>query len=408
MLDTALVDYIVPTTANSYACCAGSYERFCDLRGLQPYPADQVQVSAWIIRLMTSVQPTSLGPYLAAVRFTHINQGFPWLLEGNECVRRVLRYVKRRFPCGGKAVKIAISLSVLRRILPLLPGWPNLTSMSHADLLFACASVIGSCGFLRGGEFLYTPRQARPILRFHHVAVRVIKGTPSVVVSVPQAKAEWWRVSTDVPIFGLPDQSDPFSPVMLWQALCTRSKHVNRDGGSSSHALPAFHNADGSPLRKDAMTARTLGLLQQANIGLVDARGSPTTVKASSWRAGGVRSAVDAGISEQMMMELGRWKSSAWTSYLTHSSLDLRGASWAMWRAADSAPHFPDLWVGGEVAPGPHMALVDAAVADDVRRRTDARTTVAPAAAPSAQQAEQAVRAAAMFVALQQQSLQRS
>jgi hypothetical protein len=51
----------------------------------------------------------------------------------------------------------------------------------------------------------------------------------------------------------------------------------------------------------------------------------------ASWRAGAVRSAVDAGLSEPMIMELGRWKSTAWRFYLLYSPVDVQGAACRMW-----------------------------------------------------------------------------
>ena len=64
------------------------------------------------------------------------------------------------------------------------------------------------------------------------------------------------------------------------------------------------------------MTRRTLQLMRAAGISLVDDRGQTLSVMASSWRAGGVRSAVEAGVGEAAIMELGRWHSSAWTHYI--------------------------------------------------------------------------------------------
>jgi hypothetical protein len=54
----------------------------------------------------------------------------------------------------------------------------------------------------------------------------------------------------------------------------------------------------------------------------------------ASWRAGAVSSAIAAGISEAMIMELGRWRSNAWRHYLLHSPLDLQGAGLRMWLRA--------------------------------------------------------------------------
>ena len=62
--------------------------------------------------------------------------------------------------------------------------------------------------------------------------------------------------------------------------------------------------------------------------------GMTTTIRASPWCAGDVRSAVKAKVSDSLIMELGRWKSSAWRYYLFHSKLDLQGACLQMWKCS--------------------------------------------------------------------------
>jgi hypothetical protein len=367
ILQGVLATYVVPKTSSNYSGMALRYVNYCKILNMQPFPADGVKVSAWILRLMTSVKPTSLKVYLAAVRFAQINLGLEWKLDGDVTIHRTRRWCKRNFPCGGKALKVAVSLAVLRQILPHLPGWPSLTALSYADLLFACASVIGCCGFLRGGEFLYKLRQSRPILLSSHISVSTIRGTPCLVVRVPQPKEEWWSEAVNVPIFQSSDPASPFNPLLLWKELGSRSRHVDQ-GVPSSSRLPAFHNADGSPLRRDVMATRTTQLLIQAGIGVVDPKGRPTSVKSASWRAGGVRTAVDAGLEESLIMEFGRWRSNAWRNYLTHTHLDLYAASRAMWRHAGSAPPVSSLRVGGEVSPGPQMRSDDDAVVASVER----------------------------------------
>jgi hypothetical protein len=364
-LADVLENYLVKSTRDNYNSVSSSFERFCSIRGMEPYPVDQIKLCGWILRLMTSVKPTSLKSYLAGVRFVHINKGYEWTLTGNECVRRVIRYVKRTFPCGGKALKVPISLDVLRRILPLLPGWPDLDALSMSDLLFAAASVIAVLGFLRGGEFLHKSNQTRPILKFSDVSLRTVRNVEALVVGIPQAKATWWLTHALVPVFPT-CEGDPFCPVRLWKKLISRSAYVSATGVPSSPSLPAFHDASGAPLGHGAMVSHTLLLLGKAGFCLVDDSGQPTTVKASSWRAGGVRSAVDAGLPEQMIMDLGRWKSSAWASYLLHTHGDLREASASMWSAAGvsvsddvASPHTRHLRVVREVSPGPMSASVE-------------------------------------------------
>ena len=84
------------------------------------------------------------------------------------------------------------------------------------------------------------------------------------------------------------------------------------------------------------MVALTSRLVEEAGISFVDAAGKPLRDKASSWRAGGVRSALDANVSDAVIMVLGRWKSVAWTRYAQASYHDLQGVSSSMWSAAAS------------------------------------------------------------------------
>jgi hypothetical protein len=61
-------------------------------------------------------------------------------------------------------------------------------------------------------------------------------------------------------------------------------------------------------------------------------------IKASSWRAGAVRSALDAGVPEPYIMAMGRWKSQAWINYVVDRGLDLRQTAHAMWAPSQSRP----------------------------------------------------------------------
>ena len=67
-------------------------------------------------------------------------------------------------------------------------------------------------------------------------------------------------------------------------------------------------------------------------------------VKAASCRAGGVRSAMDAGISQPLIMAMGRWRSLAWDNYVLHNASDLQSSMEAMWR--ERAPAKATIFVG--------------------------------------------------------------
>ena len=99
---------------------------------------------------------------------------------------------------------------------------------------------------------------------------------------------------------------------------------------------PAFIMANGRPLSRDFMVQRTEALLQVAGIQVLDQAGKVAPVRAASWRAGGVRSAIDAGVSVPIIMVLGRWRSIAWESYYMQTKADLRSAQASMWRPVAS------------------------------------------------------------------------
>jgi hypothetical protein len=70
---------------------------------------------------------------------------------------------------------------------------------------------------------------------------------------------------------------------------------------------------------------------------------------AASWRAGGVRTAVDAGVPEYPIMQYGRWRSQPWKHYLCATPLDLYGSALKMFKCL-SVEATSALLVGDAVA----------------------------------------------------------
>ena len=332
-MGTALVDHILESTRSSYSTAATQYIQFCEIRAVDPWPVDPIWFCAWLLLISKSVLHTSLKMYMAGVRSAQELEGWTWKLNGHGVVRRTIRWIRRRYPVSSVAPKMAISTSLLRAILPHIPGWPVAGAMSHDDRLFAAASVIGVMGFLRGGEFLAYPGSGRPTLQFCKVKVRDVAGVQALVVHIVQPKTKWWLDEVLVPLFGAPDDTD-FCPVRLWLDYVANADQPFSSGG------PALRQADGSSLSRSFMIARTAALMAAAGISCVNPEGENIEMRASSWRAGGVRSAIDAGVPESMVMALGRWKSAAWMHYLVQTPVDFCSASRSLWRAVvqPSAP----------------------------------------------------------------------
>ena len=167
----ALTDSVVSTTRSSYGTALRSWHRFCELRGLSFWPVDMMWFCGWLMTLASSVKVGSMKVYMAGVRYHQQLEGYPWILRDNQLVRRVLQYLKRLIPCKSKGEKVPVTVRLLKKILKLLPGWPVLADMSRDDGVFAAASMVGTTGFLRGGEFMTAKTSARPMLHANMVTV---------------------------------------------------------------------------------------------------------------------------------------------------------------------------------------------------------------------------------------------
>jgi hypothetical protein len=326
------INHVTSGTRSSYGTAARAYVRFCETRDLSPFPVDEVLLAGFIHIIVQRIQTTSLGMYLAGIRYAHENEYGPWLLEGNELIRRTKRYVKRKFPSTLVQQKLPISLTLLRQLLPQLQGWPNPYLLSQDDFTFVVGSLIAVAQFLRGGEAFTKAKSDRKLLRRSMLNIKHIniQGAPvrSLVTSIPQPKTAWDVQYVDVPCFSCPE-AGPFDPVHLWEVYCMRFPAAGN--------APAFLMSDGSAATRDFMVRRTIGLMAMADIPSVDSAGKPVSVRAASWRAGAVRSAIDAGLSEALIMEYGRWRSTAWKHYLIMTPLDLLGASKRMVSASMAA-----------------------------------------------------------------------
>ena len=337
-------------TASSYGTGARDYLRFCEKRAIEPWPVDELVYCGWLHVTAARIRMTSLGVYMAGVRDASILEGHGWFMTGNESVRRTMRFLWKKYPVETKGRKVPITVAMVRTILALLVGWPDMVKMSEEDRVFAAATVIGVSGFLRGGEFLASARSERAVLATSDVVVRKIGHVMGLVVSIRQPKTKWWLRSVAVPCFEH-EIDDDFCPVRLWE------EYVGRRGTNKSSG-PAFV-LRGKPLSRDFMVKKTTALMKLANVSFVDSNGVAMDVHAASWRSGAVCSSVQAGMTVPHIMALGRWTSEAWLSYLLQAPPDLREAARSMWTATSLQvvrPHSSDHGVtefdaGGLFAP---------------------------------------------------------
>ena len=133
-------------------------------------------------------------------------------------------------------------------------GWPVAKKMTHDDRLFVTASVIAATGFLRGGEFLSSPRSSRPVLRGEQVSLSFDGGKAAVTVSIAAPKARWWLKSEQAVCFSIPDHPC-IDPVRWLQSYRSMSDvPLDEDG-------PAFVRSNGDTLSRNWMVAKSASLM---------------------------------------------------------------------------------------------------------------------------------------------------
>ena len=330
--------------SSRYASALVRYTNFCVTRNIPMFPAESLWIAAYMDRISTSISMASMGTYLAAIRHFQVMENYKWDLEGDEIIRRMLRFLKKQFPSKPKALKFPLSIDVLRKIIALMPGWPNWAAMSHDDRTILAASVIGVCGFLRGGEFLVSPGSKRKGLLHSEILLLTIDGVPAVEVRVGQPKNLWWISFAKVLCFD-PPSAGGFGPAKALSMYRRLSQVPLVPGG------PAFVMSNGRALSRNVWVSRIADLLSQAKITFCDENGVKAKVLAASCRAGGVCSALDAGLSESTIKQLGRWRSTAWESYDMHNTNFIRNAMERMWRRTTASSSVPSS--GGVIYPEP-------------------------------------------------------
>jgi hypothetical protein len=341
LVEVGLTEHILVSTRSGYESAIRSYVDFLKaFHGPPPFPADGIWLCAWIAYICMDISVPSLKVYLSGIKYGQGCHGSLWTLDGDERLRRMLRWVKKRYGSAGKATKVPLSLRLLSRIFSFIPGWPSLRRMSHDDRVYVAASVVATLGFLRGGEFTWSKGSCRRMLLGADLQVISSLGSPAVRVSIPRPKTRWWLPSVSVTCF------QPASGCFLDPAwLVNGMRNLAPAGASMGPSDAAFRMTNGAPLSRSVAVTRTTELMTAANVQLLDHRGEPMDVKAASWRAGGVASAKEAGLSDAVIMEMGRWTSPAWLHYSVTNLHDVRDAMRSMWVAACA----PDILAGGHV-----------------------------------------------------------
>lgn len=275
-----------PNSQRSYSSGVVRFLKFCQMYGLDPMDASEVNLLRFIAYLSSQgLLARTIKVYLSGVRSWLLLSGSSQLLVYTPRVKLSLKSIERDNPPPVRVAPLTISI-LSKFTFYLLPSFDNIMLMAVYSLAYyAC---------LRSAEYCWDENLSQG-LSIGDVEFTDIS-PPSVRLTVRSSKTLIHGFSVVLGCTGI-----LFCPVCLLRAFC-RLRH----GGKQA---PLFVYADGRPL-----TYRRL--VVSLKLGLTRMGLNPNLYSSHSFRAGSATDAASLGASAHYIQSLGRWRSAAYLAYL--------------------------------------------------------------------------------------------
>ena len=146
-------------TRKSYDAPVQSYQTFCAMRSLQPWPATESALCLWVTtrafgsskKHQNQLKPDMLQVYLSALWSYHVNRCIPTEVFKSTFLARLVQGA-RNFFLGPRRAHLFITPDLLTAITP--------SPISRDDINMTAAFKLAFAGFLHMGEFTHTKQQA--------------------------------------------------------------------------------------------------------------------------------------------------------------------------------------------------------------------------------------------------------
>ena len=238
----------------------------------------------------------SIRQYLSALRHHQLlNGGVDPSFTSCHRLHYVLRGCRRSLPSAVRPKRLPITPEILG---VLHHHWSS-NAQNYDIVCFWAACCLGFFGFLRSGEFTcqswkgYNPS----MLSVSDIAVDSRENPSVLFVSLRRSKTDIFGTGVTIHLGRTGGILCPVSAVLSYLAI------------RPSSPGPMFILLSGNPLSRDALVTairRALGSTTR-DVSLFNGH---------SFRIGAATTAAQAGIPDSTIMQLGRWKSSAFMRYL--------------------------------------------------------------------------------------------
>jgi hypothetical protein len=174
------------------------------------------------------------------------------------------------------------------------------------------AFCLAYAGFLRIGEFTWSETSRthglEEFARWHLTrrSVQIVQQNQYLLVTLPASKSDYYREGVTITLASAPDQACPVQAMIDLFQLCPTY------GGNNPlfARWPENQWDTREAFTREFVTTSLRRLLTQAGV-------NPDNYSGHSFRKGAATDARTAGLSEEEIKTLGRWKSNAWKLYVT-------------------------------------------------------------------------------------------
>ena len=287
-------------TLSSYSSAHRRYTNFCQRSAACAYPTSEhtlCQFASFLGHQHLKYQ--TIKSYLSGVRYFHImlSHADPFIHDMPR-----LHYVLRGIKCeeakngSSKQQRLPITPNILLQVHTVLIRDPK----NFDNIMLWAASLLCFFGFLRSGEITIpaaTAYDPTVHLNFADIAVNNPSDPSIIQVKIKASKTDPFRQGVLIHIGKTGCRLCPVQALLNY--LTIRGKSPG----------PLFHSQDRSPLTKAAFTSRFRAILHQAGI-------DGSAYAGHSFRIGAASTAAANGVEDSLIQTLGRWKSSAYLTYI--------------------------------------------------------------------------------------------
>ena len=278
------------------------YVQFCSTIAHPPLPLTEDTLCRFAAMMSQTVAWGTVRIYISALRYFQIRAGLPDpSVSSFPRLSYVLKGIHRTTPDHHRKQRFPITIQILTALHTV---WaPPPVSYNNAMLWAACC--LGFFGFLRAGEFTCTGSAATDFpLTPSDIVVDSRENPQQIAVHLRRSKTDPFGVGCHIYLGRTHTIPCPVAAVLGYLSL-----------RPPIHG-PLFIYQGGMPLTRDSLVQHLRAALVQAGI-------DSSSYSGHSFRIGAATAARQAGYSDSLIQTLGRWKSSAFLSYLRSSPDEL-------------------------------------------------------------------------------------